>query len=457
MYLAATGTRMPKRWESKSRMPIKPYLVAACTLVISLTAPLDAWPQAETPPSSMTKSLEDLPATQVADADRIVLKVQDQPELTGEYHVSQDGTLSVPVIGRISIIDLTLVQLEQTLTRRISEVTGRPTYVTVEVVAFRPIFVTGLVSKPGALEWQPGLTVLQAEALAGGIYRAPEPASNMGGFTRVEAVRSLRKARAQQAQLIATQARLKAEIADADHVELPAALVELVGDEEAKALIAVQQSLLDGRRAALQKQLEAIENSSSLAANELDGLEEQSNRVDQQLLKRREMHAKIATLLEKGLVPRERTMEEDIKVAELEERATNVAVARARVQGTVAALKQNAVALRESRRASLEAELADTRNQLAQTEIDVEAAMETYGKLIATGMQTETASRSRVVIEYTIVRRSASGEERGSAQTSSYLQPGDVLSISQRIENTTSGQVESLNDRGDEQQSGVKQ
>ena len=455
MYPADTG-----RLGIQKNMQTRPLSVAAlwCTLVMALAA-VAAQAQDATAPSSttMSKSLEELPAIQVTTADRIALKVQDQHELTGEYHVTPDGTLSVPVIGRIPISDMTLTQLEQLLTKRISEVTGRPTYVSVEIVAYRPIFVTGLVSKPGALEWRPGLTVLQAEALAGGIYRAPEQASNMGGVSRIEAARSLRKARAQKSQLIATQARLRAEIDGAEQVALPAGLVELVGEQEAKVLIAAQQSLMEGRRAALQKQLEAIENSSTLAAGELGGLEEQRGRVDEQLTKRRAMQDKIGTLLEKGLVPQERTMEEEIKVADLEERATNVAVARARVQGTVAALKQNAVSLRESWKVGLQAELAETENQLAQAEIDVDAAVANSEKLIADGIQTETASGSRLVIEYTIVRRTASGEERALARTSSYMLPGDVLSISQRIEKKDSAEIEPLDGRRDEQQSGVEQ
>ena len=94
--------------------------------------------------------------------------------MTGEYRIASDGTLSVPVIGRIDLKEMSLADLEQELTRRVIEISGRTTYVTAEIIAYQPIFVTGFVSKPGALEWHPGLTVLQAEALAGGLYRATE-------------------------------------------------------------------------------------------------------------------------------------------------------------------------------------------------------------------------------------------------------------------------------------------
>ena len=128
----------------------------------ALTAPAGA---EDLPVSAMSSSLEELPPNQVAAAERISLRFEGQPDISGEYHVSPDGTLSVPVIGRISIAEMSLAQLEQDLTRRVTEFSGRPTYVTAEIVAYRPIFVTGFVSRPGAVEWRPGLTVLQAEAL----------------------------------------------------------------------------------------------------------------------------------------------------------------------------------------------------------------------------------------------------------------------------------------------------
>ncbi len=45
----------------------------------------------------------------------------------------------------------------------------------VEVIAYRPVFILGEVSKPGQYPFQPGMTVLTAVAVAGGFtYRAVE-------------------------------------------------------------------------------------------------------------------------------------------------------------------------------------------------------------------------------------------------------------------------------------------
>lgn len=397
------------------------------------------------PVSAMSKSLEVLPPNHVDTAERISLRFQEQPDLTGEYHVSPDGTLSVPVIGRISIADMPLAELEKDLTRRVTEVTGRMTYVTAEIIAYKPIFVTGFVTKPGAVEWHPGLTVLQAETLAGGLYRATDLTDNDGEIGKVEGMRSLRRGREQQKLVLASLARLKTEKAGGTRIEIPPALRSLVGEEQAKNAIRGQQSLLDSRRSGHEKKKAALEQGITIAAEELDLLNDLRVRVDEQLRMRLDLQEKIAELLQKGFVPRERSLESDIRIAELEEKATNVAVARARLEGTVAMLRQDAVSIEEDRAVEIDTEIAKLEKELAEATIDIEAAMETY----TVGAQATRAAAlplPRMVVKYTVIRRSASGEERSPAQTSSYLRPGDVLLVSQEVaqdrdqpQETTSG------------------
>ena len=68
--------------------------------------------------------------------------------------------------------------------------------VSVEVIAYRPIFVLGEVNKPGQYPYQPGMTVVTAAAVAGGFtYRAVQsyasivrtmPADKSGPMTAIE-------------------------------------------------------------------------------------------------------------------------------------------------------------------------------------------------------------------------------------------------------------------------------
>ena len=97
-----------------------------------------------------------------------------EEQLTGEFKVDDQGQIAVPLIGSITAAGKTAKQLESDVSRALvkGDYLKNP-HVTVEVIAYRPIFVLGEVSKPGQYPYQPGMTFLTAIAVAGGFtYRA---------------------------------------------------------------------------------------------------------------------------------------------------------------------------------------------------------------------------------------------------------------------------------------------
>lgn len=106
------------------------------------------------------------------DQVRIITFGEDQ--LTGEFRVDDQGRIALPLLGGVKAEGLTPQQLEDYVG---SELRKRnllkDASVSVEVLAYRPIFVLGEVAKPGQYPYQPGMTVLTSVAVAGGFtYRA---------------------------------------------------------------------------------------------------------------------------------------------------------------------------------------------------------------------------------------------------------------------------------------------
>jgi polysaccharide export outer membrane protein len=99
-----------------------------------------------------------------------------EEQLTGEFRVSDQGTIGLPLVGSVPASGKTSQQLESEISAAL--VKGdflKSPHVTVEVVAYRPIFVLGEVAKPGQFPYQPGMTFLTAVAVAGGFtYRGVE-------------------------------------------------------------------------------------------------------------------------------------------------------------------------------------------------------------------------------------------------------------------------------------------
>ena len=110
----------------------------------------------------------------VGDLLRVLTFGEDQ--LTGEFRVNDQGVIGLPLVGSVTAIGRTSTQLEGDIGRALSkgDFLKNP-HVTVEVIAYRPIFVLGEVSKPGQYAYQPGMTFLTAVAVAGGFtYRGVE-------------------------------------------------------------------------------------------------------------------------------------------------------------------------------------------------------------------------------------------------------------------------------------------
>ena len=124
--------------------------------------------------------LPPLPATvresayRLGAGDLVRLTVFNDPRLTGEFRVSEAGTLALPLLGQLGAVGQTTTELETTVREEMRRRDlFRAPEVAIEVLAYRPIFVLGMVEKGGQFPYQPGMTALTAVAVAGGFnYRA---------------------------------------------------------------------------------------------------------------------------------------------------------------------------------------------------------------------------------------------------------------------------------------------
>lgn len=105
--------------------------------------------------------------------DRIRVTVFGHEDLSGEFTVSETGTVSLPLAGTLALGGLGLDEAERTAADAL-----RPDYlidprVAIEVTEYRPFYIIGEVNEPGAYPYVNGMTVNEAVALASGFtYRA---------------------------------------------------------------------------------------------------------------------------------------------------------------------------------------------------------------------------------------------------------------------------------------------
>ncbi len=143
---------------------MKPWLLCFCVLGAGCGGPghnLSALPN----PTVGTYRLEA--------GDQIRVITFGEERLTGEFRVNDAGLIAVPLLGNLQAAGMTTQEMEASLGAALAKggLIRKPS-VSVEIIAYRPVYVLGEVNKPGQYPYVPGMTVVTAVAVAGGFtYR----------------------------------------------------------------------------------------------------------------------------------------------------------------------------------------------------------------------------------------------------------------------------------------------
>lgn len=362
----------------------------------------------------------------IVSAERVSIRVPEYPVLSGEYRINDDETISFPVVGRIRVTGHTAADLERVIAAEVLRRAGREVQVTMEVVDYKPVFVNGYVSRAGAMPWKPGYTVMHAESLAGGAYR---PTDNRSALPADSEKARATRAASDLSRVLAQFARLQAEKTGETKLVAPKEMFEIVPKAEARKLLAAQTTMLNSRKTAHDAKMKSLTRSRSLGEEEVAALKQQMGRLDEQLKIRQEFSRSVKALNIKGLVRFERTLDEQSRIADLEEKRTNVIVAMARVHSGLATVIRELETVEQERAANLDEEMIRLEREASQYRIDVDAAKGAYRKLTGQNALAEGDQRSTPLLAYEIVRNEGGVPKSINAQPLTALLPGDLLVV----------------------------
>ncbi len=100
--------------------------------------------------------------------DKLNVEVQGAENLSGQYNVGDNGTISAPLIGEVKAAGLTRAQLEREVAAKLADGYVLHPKVNVTILEYRPFYVYGEVGKPGQYPYAAGMRVLSAVSVAGG-------------------------------------------------------------------------------------------------------------------------------------------------------------------------------------------------------------------------------------------------------------------------------------------------
>jgi polysaccharide export outer membrane protein len=110
--------------------------------------------------------------TVVGAGDIFTLQIVSEKDLPAEYQVASDGTVDLPYVHTIQVVGLEPQEIARVVRQKLIDgkiLTNPIVVVQVKEYRSRAVILLGQVARPGSFPLTPGLTLMQAISLAGGL------------------------------------------------------------------------------------------------------------------------------------------------------------------------------------------------------------------------------------------------------------------------------------------------
>jgi polysaccharide biosynthesis/export protein len=391
--------------------------------------------------------------------DVLEISVARVPELQRRVPVQLDGTISFPMLGTMMVAGLSPLEvqakIQATLATKVFRVrtpdghedaiTIEPYDITATVVEYRPIYVNGDVSKPGEHPYRPLMTVRQAVALSGG-YDVMHATIN-NPFLEVADLRSdYESLWTEVAKTQMQVARLHAELDGKQGLDQNALVDAPVSRSTIAEIVKLETEELKTRLADYQREKAYLQhsveqtNAETAVLAEQESKEEQGTEADADELKR------ATDLYSKGTLTSSRVTDARRAVLLSSTRKLQITAQLMQMRKQQDDFARQLERLDDQRRIKLLQELQDANVKLAQTRAKLEGVREKleYAAKVRSQLTRETGGSPRI----TVLRKGEKGWESTLASEEFELQPGDVVEVALRLDETA-GPVIRLGGNGD--------
>lgn len=350
--------------------------------------------------------------------------------LNAEYSIGPSGRVSLPLIGEVAAAGLSVNELAKSIGQRLQARMGltEAPDIAVEVSKFRPFYLVGAVDKPGEYAYRPGMTVLQAIAVAGGVSRTGD---NGGRIERevIQARGDIIMYGHEFNALLARRARLDAEVKGKDQLLFPAALTQKTdGNEAVGTLVTQEENIFRARRELFDNQIATLEQLTRNLQGQSKSLEDQIKTHDQQTALFRQELDSVVALVKKGYSTQPRKLALERTVVQSQGDRLRLQDGLLRVNGELSRTNIALLDLHSKRVTEATADLRDVQ-----------------GKLEAIAHRSDTAERllyeSETVAPMLIAERSRGGRREPifrivrtsgaeiNATEMTQIEPGDTIKV----------------------------
>jgi polysaccharide biosynthesis/export protein ExoF len=362
--------------------------------------------------------------------DRLRIRVQQWPDVSGEYMVGPRKTLSLPVVGDISIDDMDTQQISRLVADKLRDVLRlkETPQVVVDVATYRPYFVLGYVQRPGQYVYTPDMTVLQAVGMAGGLYRAADAGQLRIEREAITTTGDAETIRWAVHRLLAREARLEAEEFEQTEIAFPPRLQLITGDPALVNIMNGERKILAANRENHLKSLTTQSEMRLLFAKELDAIEEQAMVRSEQINFVEKDLANVKSLFAKGLTTTQRVFVAESTLIQFKNERLALYATELRIRQSIAISEQRTRELIALRTDNVGNERQRTRAELRELELRART-INNLGAEIRAASGALTEQGREAPISFVLVRKLGAAFTEIAASESTPIEPSDVLKV----------------------------
>lgn len=353
--------------------------------------------------------------------------------LNADYMIGSSGQLALPLIGEMPVAGLTTSELAVLISERLRDRMrlAAPPDTTVEVVQYRPFYLLGQVEKPGPYQFQPGMTVLRAVSIGGGIARNRD--STMMRLQREAIVTrgELDVLMTDFDAYTAKTARLEAELAGKDKISFPPALTDQKDQPNITRLVQQETLIFQARQQGFATQASALKQLRDYLDEETKSIKDQLEVHETQRRLVRDELEKVRGLASKGLTTGTRQLELERLSAQLEGDGLRLGGSLIRTRQDISRTDISILELENKRKGEITSDLQETRKLLEQIQSkrNTAAKLVYEAEVIAPGLIMQEDSGDRAQMVYKIVRNMQGKPVELAAEENTGVLPGDTIKV----------------------------
>ncbi|MDT3685396.1 MAG: polysaccharide biosynthesis/export family protein [Pseudorhodoplanes sp.] len=360
-------------------------------------------------------------------------QVVEWDALNDEFTVGPDGMLSLPFAGDVMASGLQVGELAKLIAERFRREMGmgRAPDLSVEIVQFRPFYIAGDVDRPGEYPYRPGLTVLKALTIAGGVYRLNDSGSIRLRREAISSRGDLNVLKAQMASLLARKARFDAELNQSEAISFPSELTGRQREPFVALIIEQEKSIFVARREALATQIHALNQLKTYLDKEIVSLEGQLKTEDDQIRLVKKELQNISALVDKGLSVTPRQLSLERTLAQIEGDRLRVGTALLKARQEISKTDIAILELHNKRTNEATTELRATQHKLDEIRQKLNTAEQLLyeAEVVAPQSLAQRARARKMQPLFTILREDAGRTIEVNASETTPLEPGDTLKV----------------------------